>query len=274
MAEIIRELRDYTHLSWTLVRSSSGTAGSFLKSQEQTPRGKIYYKLSSFNSSEGVIGHESVNEIIADRLLTVLGIEHLSYQLIHARILVEGKPYETWICASGDFRRRGESKMALDRFYQAERSGPDETPLAFCLRMGWADYIWRMLVVDYLILNRDRHGANLEVMRDSIHKTVRLAPLFDHGLSFFCRCESEEALEREDVMADKPVQCFVGSRSARDNLNLIPRDSFPDLSPLREEHRGVILDGLDGIISERWQERVWEMIHRRWQEYETLRHPG
>ena len=26
------------------------------------------------------------------------------------------------------------------------------------MRMGWAEYIYGMLVIDFLILNRDRHG--------------------------------------------------------------------------------------------------------------------
>ena len=33
--------------------------------------------------------------------------------------------------------------------------------------MGWEDYVYQMLIVDYLILNRDRHGANIEVLRNS-----------------------------------------------------------------------------------------------------------
>lgn len=45
MADIIRELRDMTHLSWTKVRNSSGTAGSFLKAYEDVSGDKIYYKL-------------------------------------------------------------------------------------------------------------------------------------------------------------------------------------------------------------------------------------
>lgn len=51
-----------------------------------------------------MIEHESVNELIADRLLTLLGIEHLYYQLIHADILVDGKVQETYVCASENFR--------------------------------------------------------------------------------------------------------------------------------------------------------------------------
>ena len=90
-----------------------------------------------------------------------------------------------------------------------------------------------MLVVDFLILNRDRHGANMEVLTNRYRKTIRLAPLFDHGVSFFCRTP-DDALEKEDVLADKPVQCFVGSRSASENLKLILHDEFPRLNPLRQ----------------------------------------
>ena len=71
--EIIHEKQDLTHLSWSLIRSSSGTAGSFLKATTEFGGQKIYYKLSNFDSVNGVVGHECANEIIADRLLTVLG---------------------------------------------------------------------------------------------------------------------------------------------------------------------------------------------------------
>ena len=46
MAQIIHDVQDLTYLSWSKIRNSSGTAGSFLKSQEETPQGKLYYKLS------------------------------------------------------------------------------------------------------------------------------------------------------------------------------------------------------------------------------------
>lgn len=49
-----------------------------------------------------------------------------------------------------------------------------------------------MLAVDFLILNRDRHGANIEVLRNARARTLRIAPLFDHGLSLLYSCLSEE----------------------------------------------------------------------------------
>jgi hypothetical protein len=136
--------------------------------------------------------------------------------------------------------------------------------------MGWAEYIWQMLVVDFLILNRDRHGANIEVLRNKKKKTLRLAPLFDHGLSLLCRCETGEAINRFDVMADLPVQCFVGSRSAQENLKLIPADQMPKLNALRESDRSTLMDGLDGILPQVLQDKIWEMIWNRWCYYEDF----
>ena len=273
MNQIIHELQDMTHLSWAKTRNSSGTAGSFLKAYEDGVDGKTYFKLSNYDAWKGIIGHECVNEIIVDRLLSILGISHLPYQLIHAKILIDQKEYETWLCASKDFKQRGESKIALDAYYQAE-SLPNESPMDFCIRCGWESTVYEMLVVDYLILNRDRHGANMEVLRNQRKKTIRLAPLFDHGLSLLSRCESTEAMLREDVMADKPVQCFVGSRSSWENLRLIPRDRRPHLHPLTENDRAALLDGLSEALDQQWLDRIWEMIWKRWQAYEDLCNQG
>ena len=269
MAQIIHEVQDMTYLSWSKVKNSSGTAGSFLKAQEKTNSGKIYYKLSSYDTVNGITGHESVNEIISDRLLSILGIPHLPYDLIHADISVDNKIIRTWICASKDFRLPGERKLALDVFYQINRKD-SESPLEFCIRNGWAEYVYQMLVFDYLILNRDRHGANIEVLENKNLKSIRLAPLFDHGVSLLCRTLNEEALDKEDVMADRPIQCFVGSRSSWDNLKLIHPDSYPKLNPLRECDKEVLLEGLEDALDKKWLDKIWEMIWRRWQAYEDL----
>lgn len=271
MNQIIHEVQDMTHLSWSLIRNSSGTAGSFLKSQEITPEGKLYYKLSRYDQFDGVIGHESINEIIVDRLLTLLDIPHLHYHLIHADILVDNKPIRTWVCASYNFRQRGEKKHEIDDYYKLNRLNDTEMPLDFCIRNGWAEYIYQMLVIDYLALNRDRHGANIEVLENRNRKTIRLAPLFDHGVSLLSTCLTEEAVRKADVMEDKDIQCFVGSRSAWTNLNLIPRDQFPVLKPLRETDKSALLDGLSEALDPLWLDKIWEMIWRRWQSYEDFR---
>ena len=267
--EIIHEKQDLTYLSWSLIRSSSGTAGSFLKATDDLQQPKIYYKLSNYDGINGIVGHECINEIIVDRLLNILEIEHLHYDLIHADIDVDGKEMETYLCASKDFKAHGEHKVALDAYYQAEKLD-GETPLQFCTRNGWSDFIYKMLVVDFLILNRDRHGANIEVLRNARKKSLRLAPIFDHGLSLLFNCHTEEEINQFDVMKDRAVQCFVGSRSAQQNLMLIPKDEILALNPLQHTHKAYLLEGLDGIIPQSLQNKIWNMIWQRWEYYENL----
>ena len=269
MNRVMREKQDMTYLSWSKIRNSSGTAGSFLKAYSILGGKKIYYKLSNFDKIKGVVGHECVNEIIVDRLLDILGVPHLHYELIYADVKIGGKTREVYLCASEDFKQRGDSKLALDAYWEAEHI-EDESPLNFCIRNGWEEYIYQMLVVDFLILNRDRHGANIEVLRNSRKKTLHLAPLFDHGLSLLCRCMNDSQVEAFDVMEDKLCNNFIGSRSTWENLKLIPAEKMPALNPLRESDREIIMEGLDGIISGTLQDKIWEMIWKRWCAYEDF----
>ena len=166
--KIIRETQDLTWLEWSDIRYAGRTGGTFVKSAEIIDGRKIYYKLSNYDPLKGIVGHECVNEIIVDRLLTILGVEHLDYQLIHAEIELEGQRYTTYLCASEDFRKPGESKIALDDYYRFNKENA-ESPYDFCTRQGadWKASIDQMIAVDFLIFNRDRHGANIEVIRNA-----------------------------------------------------------------------------------------------------------
>lgn len=267
--KIIVEKQDLTYLRWSHARNSSGTAGTFLKSQSVISGEKIYYKLSNYDSEKGTIGHECVNEIIVDRLLTILGVEHLAYQLIHADVEIDGKIYDTWLCASKDFKKRGETKAALDNYYQINRN-PDESRYEFCVNQGWKKYIDTMLVVDYLILNRDRHGANIEVLRNGREHTIRIAPLFDHGLSFLCSCYSDEEIQKFDISEDKPCQNFIGSRSTWENLRLIKVKEPLFQTKLKLEDRETIFREVSFVLSEVHQDKIWNMLWERWCQYEKL----
>ncbi len=272
--KIFPTLADLRHLKWSRTRQSSGTAGSFLKSMETVDNIRWYYKLSNFDAYKGVVGHECINEIIADRLLVLLGIPHLSYQLLRARILIDGQEYITWLCRSMDYRKPGESKIALDAFYQMEREA-GESPLDFCLRNGWAEYIYQMLLIDFLILNRDRHGANMEFLRNRPKKTIRLAPLFDHGLSFYFSVHGEVDLRSVNPMEDKRIQCFVGSNSAMENLRIIPEGGLRIGGLLNESSHESIFTGLETALSASRREAIWEMIRQRWhyaREVLSIRH--
>ncbi|MCR4787404.1 MAG: hypothetical protein K5888_02355 [Lachnospiraceae bacterium] len=270
MKDIIRNVTDLKYLKWSKTRSSSGTAGTFLKSYEVKNGRKIYYKLSDYDPVKGIVGHECVNEIIAGRLMDLMGVEHLAYTLVHADIEIEGREYRTWLCRSEDFKSPGESKITLEEYYETQRLGK-ERPMEFCLRMGWAGYVSKMLVVDHIILNRDRHGANIEVLRDKRKKGIRLFPLFDQGLSLLCRVHEPDGLENYDVMEDKQVQSFVGGRSTRENLDLIPGSEWTGISLPERIDRDTFFEGLSGILDERYYDVIREMITGRIEYVRSIR---
>ena len=271
--KVIRMLQDLTYLTWDKTRHSSGTAGSYLKSYEIENNKKLYYKLSCYDSLRGITGHECVNEIIVDRLLSIMGLRHLNYQLLNARIVIDDKEYETYLCVSEDYKNAGDSKTALDDYYDMEKN-EGESILDFCERMGWIDYIYEMLVVDFLIINRDRHGANIEVIRNKYTGDIGLAPLFDHGLSLVYSCGTAKEVEEFDSMRDIPVQCYVGSKSAYDNLNIIPKSKLPKLRRLDENDREYIFKDLQGILPNILYDKIWEIIWNRWKYYEDMCYKG
>lgn len=157
-----------------------------------------------------------MNEIIVQKLMDLMHMEHIQYTLVHALIKPQGQEYETYLCESKDFKQPGESKLAFE---------------------------------DYLILNRDRHGANIEVLRNPKMKTIRLAPFFDHGLSLLCRCRSEKEIRSFDVMEDRRVQSFMGNHSVEENLKWIPKEYGKGIVKLHSKDRKAVMEGLDGILS-------------------------
>lgn len=267
--KVILEKQDLTYLKWSHIRSSSGTAGTFLKSESVLNGVKKYYKLSNFDTVRGVVGHECVNEIIVDRLLTLLGVEHLNYELINADIEIEGNIYNTYLCASDDFKKRGESKIALDDYYRANAL-EKESHYDFCVRCGWKDYIDTMIAVDYIILNRDRHGANIEVLRNARAHTLRIAPLFDHGLSLMYSCMTDEDVKAFDILEDKRCQNFIGTYSCFDNLKLIKKRKNVFNGSLKPDDKEYIFDGMENVLSDVFIEKIWNMIYERYKIYENL----
>ena len=71
-------------------------------------------------------------------------------------------------------------------------------------------------------------------------------------------------------MEDKPCNNYIGSRSTWENLKLIPADKMPVMNALCESDRQILMDGLDGIISQPLQDKIWEMIWKRWCTYEAF----
>lgn len=270
MQDIICELQDMKHLDWAARKMSPGTPGGFLKAYEEVNGKRLYYKLSNYDSYRGVFGHECVNELIVSRVMDVLKIPHVKYKLIHARIVIDSKEQETWVSVSENFRKNNEEKLAYDLYYDLQKEG-NESPLEFAIRNGWGLYMYQMFCIDYLIANRDRYGSNLEVLRNDEEDSVRMAPLFDQGVSLLFSTYGDEKLLKEiDVMRDFPVNNYIGSKSLEYNLSLIPKGYDLQIGKLKIEDQDYIFSSIDYVLSEIHRNKIWEMIWKRWCFFEQI----
>lgn len=271
MSKIIYDIQDLRYLDWAARKMSPGTPGCFLKAYEEVNGKRLYYKLSNYDSYRGIFGHECVNEIIVSRVMDILQIPHVTYDLIHARIIIDGKEQETWISVSENFRKDNEEKLAYDLYYDLQKE-KNESPLAFAIRKGWELYMYQMFCIDYLTANRDRHGSNLEVLRNEEDDSVRMAPLFDQGVSLlFSTYGDENIIENIDVMRDFPVNNYVGARSLEYNLSLIPNGFDLKIRSLEQKDKGYIFQDIEKILSPKHIDKIWEMIWKRWCYFEEIR---
>ncbi|MCM1237733.1 MAG: hypothetical protein NC489_47325 [Ruminococcus flavefaciens] len=121
--------------------------------------------------------------------------------------------------------------------------------------------------MDYLICNRDRHGANIEVLLDE-KEEPRLAPLFDYGLSLLFSCyDNLESVRKFDILEDRAVYNFIGSKSLEYNLGLLPKGQDFFSGKLQEEDRETLVKGLEQALPKEYLDKMWLMIWERWKRY-------
>ena len=253
---------DLSYLNWSKTKNSSGSAGSFLKAYYDNK----YYKLSNFDNIRGIIGHESINEYVVDRLLDILQIEHVHYELVNADIVINDKKYNTYVCISQDFKNKNESKTALDT-YCLSREEKNLSPIEMLIDMGFDDYINNLLLVDFLIINRDRHGANIEIIKNTKTNKIRLSPLYDHGLSLFFNINDFSELINVDYLQDKRIQSFLGSNSLFENLKLMSK--YPKINKLTSSDKEYIFYELKDVMPDIWIESVYNLLNKRIEFYEN-----
>lgn len=265
-SDLVKKEQDLTALQWRECFAVPGTSGSFLKATSGLGTGTVYYKASSFDEFNGFFGHECVNELIASRLMGILGVPHAKYSLINARIRLNDIEYVTWISACPSYRRSFETKQAFAQFFrQSAKKG--ESPLQLCDRLGWGDFVRQMMLIDYLIINQDRHGSNVEVLHGKDGRK-RLSPVFDCGNSLVFSCYDVEASIRGfNPLIDAIGTNFIGSKRLAENLAVIPQEI---VKPLRKEHREALFTGLNDVLPDYHLDKIWDIIWKRWCIYANL----
>jgi len=256
---------DLRHVKWGDWRHGA-TSGVFPKEKI----GGKYYKLSAYSPDVGIYGIQSISEVIASRVGKILGIDCVEYRLVPAMVRLNSKEFETVVCESDDYNIQNEGILVFEDLYMSRiRTKGEVYPLEFCREIGIEEDVYKMFVLDYLINNIDRHGRNIEIMVDD-RGVMRLAPLFDHGLSLFSSKGDDDLNDKLD--SDQMlVNSFLGSPNLRDNLGLV--DSQICLRELKLSDKEAIFSGLEEYMSSERMEFIWRCLLRRYgvlRECETI----
>lgn len=133
----------------------------------------------------GATQQEPYNEVIASKMMDLLGIPHAAYRLTFQ----EGYPYS--VCE--DFI--GPDTELIPAWYVMRTRGrPNHVSvhqhyLDCCDALGVpgaAESVDRMIVLDYLIANEDRHQTNFGVIRNArTLEYIGPAPIYDSGSSLW-----------------------------------------------------------------------------------------
>lgn len=259
-------LQDYTHLIWTINKEFPVLPGTFLKSYQEVDGIKHYYKLSDFSTAIGCFGHESLNEIVAGNIAKIINLKYLNYSLVYGTIQIDDKQYTVYFTDSENFCKNPlYSKISLEQLYDMLHN-PNESTLDFTYQMGWKNEIQKMMVFDFLICNRDRHGANIEIMTDGTE--YQLAPFFDNGLSFFFSCyDNIDEINQYKTNLDCIVNNYIGTRSLKDNLEYVSLELLQEITNISFSSN-LLFEGLEDVnlpYIKEYKSKIEEIFEIRFQ---------
>jgi hypothetical protein len=167
------------------------------------------------------IRQEPYNEVIASFIMQQLGIEHVDYYLVKDdKNNCHYSACECMIDPDTEF-----VTGFLVYLYNNDRfSGKYNDYIKVCMQKGIKHAkveIDKMICVDYLIGNIDRHPGNFGIIRNAnTLEWVKTAPIFDNGNSLWYNVQNTDNIS---AFKDTGSRSFSGSNT--ENLALI---DFPD----------------------------------------------
>lgn len=262
------EYKDLTYLTWdTCAATSQGTGGSYYKSHEKIIDSsgiskRFYYKISNYDSfTNTVCGYESFFEIIASRLGKMLGFNVLYYDLLNADIILNDKRLNTFVTRSESFRPPLAHKLTFETLCEQELSNYNDM-FELINSFGFKKNVEEMFIFDFLIANRDRHGANIEII--DAYNQITLSKLFDNGLSFIAPFGTNfKSIYSFEPLTDVITTNYIGSKSLRTNLNLITEPVICNRLP--SNWKEILMYNLSDILPDVVISKVFEIIERRFE---------
>lgn len=189
----------------------------------------------------GAIQQEPYNEVLASRLMDRLGIPHVPYALM----LQEEYPYS--VC---DNFITPQTELVTAWYVMQTKQKHNHVSIyqhyVDCCEAlgipGIVDALDRMIVVDFLIANEDRHQNNFGVIRNAeTLEWIGAAPIYDSGSSLWFSKPTPL------ISATGKITCKPFKQDHNEQIKLVTSFAWIDLSKLdniEEEFREILKDSL------------------------------
>lgn len=168
------------------------------------------------------------NEVIATKIMERLGISHVGYELIWD----SGSPYS--VCE--DFVTADTELVSAWRILQTQKKPNNVSVYQHfvncCQALGVTDIVKsldRMLVLDYIIANEDRHLNNFGLLRNAeTLEWIGFAPIYDSGSSLgYDKVASQ-------IRSQADITCKPFKKSHADQIKLVSDFSWIDFDKLSD----------------------------------------
>ena len=236
--------------------SPDSTSNGNLKKRWKTIDGKNYLLKAGSKPYQ----YEIFNEIIASKIMDILGIEHVEYSFV----IDNNHIY----CASPNFISYNEDYVTAYQLRYSKKQRNDISLYNHLLSIykslnipNSEKVINQMLFIDYLVGNTDRHLNNFGVIRDAKSlEFLRAAPIYDTG-SCLGYDLSDDELKHAYNIEWKPFQ----SQKNKDQLQLISDYSWLDVDALKSIPKEIdrLLDHYKNYISITRKQAILEFIVKR-----------
>ena len=192
---------------FTTTSPEFGTDGAFAKCWIRDEDGIYLLKRGSTGARNS--GLEPYSEMYASEIAQIICPEAIKYEVVKYRDKIASK------CPLFTSEKEGFAPM-----YKCISSKPNiENLLSFYADIGSEDSFRRMIVLDALTLNTDRHQGNYGVIFDTdTLEILRMAPIFDNNQALLPYAEEEDfGKNRAEYLASRPPR--IG-----DDFNAIAHD--------------------------------------------------
>lgn len=244
--------------------SPDNTSDGYLKKRWKIINGKRCLIKGGSNLER----QQPFNEVIASKIMDRLNINHVSYNIIWE----DGEPYS--VCE--DFVTRDTELVSAWRIMQTQKKDNSTSVYQHfvncCKSLGAADVVPaldRMLVLDYLISNEDRHLNNFGLLRNAeTLEWIGFAPIYDSGSSLGYNSLLSQIYTEKNI-ASKPFK-----RRHDEQIKLVTSFDWIDFSKLYDAGdmvRDVFSDPrAKELISENRKEAIAQMVERHIESLQTI----